>query len=671
MAQATFEDWKAAVTKELAGAAFDKLVATTAEGIAIQPLYTEARVEPGLPGAAPYTRGALAATAVKPFKICMRVDAQEVRREGAIEEDLEGGADALWVPHLDHEAEGRARQRGLPTILEGISPNAPVATTLTDRDALRALKHRLRELEPAGGAPQTAQFWSSFDHISATLRGWFVRDGLPDMVRSLVPMALDMTRDWRPGIDGGLVRVSGLAFHEAGADAADELALMLASAAAYLRALTDGGLALDTALRTLWTQISVGRDTFGELCKLRALRVCWHKLAVAAGAGDVPPPMLHAVCSTRAQSQRDPWVNMLRVTTEVFAAALGGADYITPLAFDEALGPASAAGRREARNAALVLREESLLGRVIDPAGGSYYLETRTDQLAREAWRRFTEIEREGGIVPMIASGKLTARLQAAWAKRAAAIAKRKEPVLGVSEFANLSEKLPVPAAAAGAHATGAHAAGAQATGAQATGANTTGAQATGANATGANTAGAQATGANAATDAASKRDDRWLPFTAHRDGEAFEALRTRVEAAPPKVALILLGPPSEHRARLGYAAALFATAGVRAEEIPAPEVGGGGALGEAIARLDVACICGSDERYAAEAVAHASELRAAGARKIVLAGRPGAPASGNAASTRTPREREALEADLRTAGVTAFIYVGCDVLATLTELLS
>ncbi|HEY0191608.1 MAG TPA: methylmalonyl-CoA mutase family protein [Kofleriaceae bacterium] len=577
---ASYDDWKAAVDKELAGAAFDKLMTTTAEGLLLQPLYVASDVDPGLPGEAPYTRGAQASPGR--FKICMRVDPPAQRRPGALQEDLDGGADALWLAEDDAEALALASQRGLPVIHDAAAGTPSDSAECSMRQFDRALRDH-------GAVESPAPHWLDFDHVTAAVRGQLAADALPRMLRALGPL----TDELRAGHPGRLIRVSGLAFHDAGADPADELALMLASAAAYLRALTDGGLPVQAALGAMWTQISVGRDTFGELCKLRALRVVWHKLAAAAGVADLPPPMLHAVCASRTQSQRDPWVNLLRVSTEVFAAALGGADFITPLAFDEALGPASALGRRVARNTALVLREESHLGRVVDPAGGSYYIEARTDQLAREAWQRFTAIERDGGVVALIEHGVLAARLEAAWARRAQAIGKRKEPVLGVSEFANPTETLPAPVPPPGS-------------------------------------------------------------ARAHRDGEAFEALRTQVESAPRSVGLILLGPPGEHRGRLGYAAAAFAIAGIRATELAAPEVGGGGALGEAVARLDVACICGSDERYASEAAAHAGELRAAGARKIALAGRPG------------PRE-----AELRAAGVDAFLYVGCDVLATLTELLS
>jgi len=566
----TIEDWRAQVDKELAGAAFDKLVTATPEGFAILPLYTEARVDPGLPGAAPFTRGGSAEA--RPFQICMRANA------GNIVEQLDGGADAVWIELDDQAAVAVARARGVHVV--GDLPIDGVGDVAGSGDrAIRGSEDGASDGE-ASDADEEPPMWIGFDFIGDVLRGRrpapFVDDA---MLGSLAAVVQDAPDD--PATR--MIRVSGLPFHDAGADAADELALMLASAAAYLRALVDHGVAIDAASASMWAQISVGRDTFGELCKLRALRVCWHKLFAAAGARDTALTALHAVASSRTQSQRDPWVNMLRVTTEVFAAALGGAQLVTPSAFDEALGPASAHGLRVARNTALVLREESHLGRVIDAAGGSYYIEARTDALAREAWARFTQIERDGGIAKLIVSGGLRERLARSWAARAAAIAKRKEPVLGVSEFANLDEQLPAEPPAAAAAPPPAPA------------------------------------------------------LVPHRDAEGFEALRG---SASREVAIVAIGPPAEHRARVGFATALFATVGLRAHDLAAGSV------------PDIACLCGSDERYATEAVAHANELRAAGARKIVLAGRPGA-----------------LEAELRKAGVDAFIYVGCDVLATLTEL--
>lgn len=547
--KATLADWRAQVEADLGSVAFDKaLVHTTAEGIALQPLYTERPA-----GEAAYVRGAAAG----PFQVCMRVE-----RGGDVGAQLDGGADAVWLDSDDLPGRQAAWKRGAFVVDEPRHDRTPASM-----DEVMA--------EPAG------EMWTSADWIAEVARGRLPTSIL-DARSPLPPMVADALKHdalWRS------LRIGGLPFHDAGADAADEIALMLASLASTLRTLDESSIDISRVGPLLWAQVAVGRDTFGELCKLRALRVVWHKVLAAAGVKHTALDAMHAVCSSRSQAQRDPWVNMLRGTTQVFAAALGGAQLVTPLPFDAALGVQSAHGNRVARNTALVLREESHLGRVLDAAGGSYYLETRTDALARAAWSRFQTIERDGGIVKLLATGGLRQRLEDSWAEREAALAKRKEPVLGVSEFANLDEKLPAPPPPL------------------------------------------------APVPAAPA-------LLAHRDAEAFEALRTRGEAVAKEVALVVLGPPAEHRARAGYAAALFSIAGLRTREAAGASA------------VDIACICGSDERYAAEAVATAQALRAADCRRIVLAGRPGA-----------------LEAELRAAGVDTFIFVGCDALATLTDL--
>ncbi len=549
----TYDDWRAQVDKELKGAPFERLVTPTAEGIAIQPLYMD-RFDSGVPGAAPFVRGASALAA--PFELCMRADAE------AIADDLAGGTDALWLRDGDTEALQAALGHGLAIVMD-------VAGTPRIEHFKAVMKARRAWL----GIDPIAELWSGELDASALPRqlnevGAFARKVAEQRASGMLGA---------PGHEVRAIRISSVAFHAAGADAADELALILASGVAYLRALAQEGLADAAVARSLWVQLAVGRDTFGELCKLRALRLVWWKLLAAAGIRDIGLDAIHAVCSPRTQSIRDPWVNMLRVTTEVFAAVIGGAQLVTPAAFDEAFGAPSALGRRTARNTALVLRDESHLGQVLDAGGGSYYLEARTDALAREAWTRFQAIEKAGGIVAEIKSGALRQRLEAAWQVRAAAIAKRKEPVLGTSEFANPSEKLP----------------------------------------------------AKLPTSAG----------TGHRDGEAFEQLRARVEGTR-EVALVTLGPPAEYRGRLGYAQAFFATAGLATRETTEPTPNA------------IACICGSDERYATEAADCAAKLRAAGFAHVVLAGKPGA-----------------LEKPLAAAGVDGFIFVGCDVIAALSAL--
>ncbi|MEO8553857.1 MAG: methylmalonyl-CoA mutase family protein [Kofleriaceae bacterium] len=536
--------------------ASDPLVTPTPEGITIQPLYTERGAEPAPPGMAPYVRGASSVPGARAFDVCMRADAT------TIADELAGGADAVWVRFGDRDTINAALGHGLAVVMD-VSGMALV-------EHFKAVMHA-----------RTA--WLGFDPLDEVWRGELDPTALPGRLVQLAGFTQRIVYQHQKGALGAqghkvrAMRVSSLVFHAAGADAADELALVLGKAVAYLRACVREGLGLAESAANLWVQVAVGRDTFGELCKLRALRLLWWKLLAAAGLTELPLDALHAVCSPRTQALRDPWVNMLRVTTEVFAAVLGGAQMIAPIAFDDVYGAPSALGQRTARNTALVLREESHLGKVLDAGGGSYYLEARTEALAREAWDRFTMIERAGGLVAQLPA--IRARLDQSWQARAALLAKRKEPVLGVSEFANLDEHLPAALPA---------------------------------------------------------------QVAPHRDAEAFEALRARGETQPA-VVLVPLGPPAEYRARLGFAKGLFAVAGLATEEVAAVVAAGAHAI---------ACLCGSDERYATDAVTTAKALREAGFAHVVLAGRGGA-----------------LEKSLKEAGVDGFIFMGCDVVATLNAL--
>ena len=546
-------EWRAQVEAELEGAPFEKAVVhTTAEGLSVEPLYTGLSVDPGLPGAAPFTRGASASSSL--FAVCTR---HERADRAAVEDDLSGGADALWM-----SAEAWRANPGLGLGVERLVDDVSVeefTATLPD---------------PA------ARFTVGVDPVASLARG-----ATDDVDVALAAMARGAAELRERSTDGRGVVASTLPFHDAGADAADELALALSTGALYLDALLDAGLTAAEAAAQVTLRVAVGRDTFGELCKLRALRVCWHKLLAAHGAGEVAPPRVHAVSSWRTLTRRDPWVNLLRVSTQVFAAALGGAALVTPATYDAVDGD-SPLGRRAARNTALVLRDESHLGRVVDPAGGAYFFEARTDALAREAWRRFQRLERDGGVVKALRDGSLAARLERSWRARGDAIAKRREPITGVSEFANLDERF----SAAAAHAS---------------------------------------TG---------------LPR--HRDAEDFEELRERADrlssgGALPAVSLVTLGPPKEHRARVGFARGFFSAGGMRAKESTVESAEG------------VACLCGSDERYAAEAEEVARSLKSRGVKTVLLAGRGG--------------EREAA---LRESGVDGFIYLGCDVVKTLAALL-
>lgn len=528
------EDWRAQVEKELAGKSFEKTLVSDAAGVRIEPLYTEARAH------------ARSERRLDSFKICVHADA------ASIAEELEGGADAAWIPL---------------SVLAEVSPEARARTFFVVET----------DVGFAGPLPAVSVggLALSIDPLADRARGEAPFTSLDADLARLAPIANAAAPE------ATTVMISTLPYHDAGGEARDELALALSTGVLYLRALTNAGLSPSAAARRIAIRVSLGRDTFVELAKVRALRRCWRKLLVAIGASDAPPVLIHGVCSSRSLTVHDPWVNMLRVTTQVFAGVLGGVDLVTPHAFDDAFGVASPLGRRVARNTGLVLREESGLGQVIDPAEGTYFFETITDTLAREAWQTFRGMEQDGGIRSLLESGRIAKDLAAKWTERLARIAQRKIPLVGTSEFASIDEKLPHAVPSAPAPSSG-------------------------------------------------------LPV--HRDSEAFEAIRAR--AGDREAVLVTLGPFAESRGRAGFAASFFSAGGVRTRETSIVE------------KARIACICGTDERYAEEAVSLARALKAAGCEHVLLAGRPGA-----------------LEADLRAAGVDGFIFVGCDVVVTLSSL--
>ncbi|MGW7417878.1 methylmalonyl-CoA mutase family protein, partial [Streptomyces sp. NPDC054863] len=290
----------------------------------------------------------------------------------------------------------------------------------------------------------------------------------------------------------------------------------------------------------------------------------------AAGAG---AQRQHAVTSSVMMTRRDPWVNMLRTTIACMAAGVGGADAVTVLPFDQAIGLPDAFARRIARNTSTILVEESHLSRVVDPAGGSWYVEQLTDQLAAAAWEWFQEIEKAGGQERALASGLVGERIAATWERRTKALAKRREPITGVSEFPNLAERAvdrdPAPAKPSGG-----------------------------------------------------------LPRV--RRDEAYEALRARSDAhlaatgARPRVFVAALGPAAAHTGRVTFAANLFQAGGVTPVHDPVTVDAGTVAGAFTASGAGVACICSSDALYAEQAADVAAALKEAGARTVFLAGRPG-----------------------------------------------
>ncbi|WP_055598278.1 methylmalonyl-CoA mutase family protein [Streptomyces aureus] len=539
--------------KEVSGdAAEDALSTLLEDGLDVRPLYTarETALDAGLPGFAPFVRGGRAeGNTLGGWDVRQRHLAPD---NDAVLADLENGVTSLWLG---------AGGAGIPVpslakVLDGVYLDlAPVVLDAGDETAAAA-ELLLGLYEERGVADDAAR-----GNLGADPLGHEARTGRPAYDLASVAGLARRCADRHPGLRA--LTVDALPYHEAGGSAAQELGCSLATGVAYLRGLTAAGLSVAEACAQLEFRYAATADQFLTIAKLRAARRLWARVAEVCGAPDAGAQRQHAVTSTVMMTRRDPWVNMLRTTVATLAAGVGGADSVTVLPFDDALGLPDAFARRIARNTSTVLIEESHLSRVIDPAGGSWYVERLTDELAHAAWEFFQDIERAGGQEAALRSGTIGERLAGTWAARSRKLATRREPITGVSEFPHLTEKpvdrTPAPAQPAGG-----------------------------------------------------------LPRV--RRDEAYEALRARSDAhlaatgARPRVYLAALGPAAAHSARVSFAANLFQAGGIE----PVTE----GTFEESGARE--VCLCSSDALYAEQAGTVAAELRAAGAEHVLLAGRPG-----------------------------------------------
>jgi methylmalonyl-CoA mutase len=245
---------------------------------------------------------------------------------------------------------------------------------------------------------------------------------------------------------GGLrvVTVDGAAFRNHGSTAGQEIAFALSGAVHYLHALTEGSLPLEAVVRRLQVLLSVGPDYFFEIAKFRALRLLWAAVLRAYGAAELAPHLrVHASTSRWHQTTLDPHTNLLRATTEAMAAILGGCDSLAVEPFDSTYESPTPFAERLARNIPLLLREEAYLDQTVDPAGGSFYLESLTEQLARQAWALFQEVESLGGYGEAFRAGFVQEQISRASREKHARIATGKDVIVGTNRYPNLQEELP------------------------------------------------------------------------------------------------------------------------------------------------------------------------------------------------------------------------------------
>lgn len=545
---------------EMPDDAWRKLIATTRDGIEINPLYTrvDESSERPAPGQFPFVRGGnRSGLPENGWHVSARLDvsgdATDVNTQ--VLDLLEQGASALWLSTDAADLAAVLKDVYLdlaPVTFDSGTATAEVAEAYLElldqrRTAGDGVTDRTNVIADLGAAPVTAAYTGA-DTIDL------------DAAVALAAKVAEREETIRTFV------ADGTAFHADGAGDAQELAYAVAAGLEYVRALISSGLSADAALRQVSFRLSATDDQFASIAKFRAGRLMWARAAELLGAPDAGDAPQHAVTSSAMMSRRDPWVNMLRTTLAAFGAGVGGASSVTVLPFDVSVpggmeSTSRAFAERIARNTQLLLLEESHLGHVVDPAGGSWFVESLTDSLAESGWTVLQSVEASGGLSAAIASGSVAESIASVRDARDADIASRKAPITGVSEFPNLGEP---------------------------------------------------------------PLDESRRGGEGYRYGLAFEQLRDRSDAhleatgSRPTVLIVGLGPQAETTARVTFAANLLAAGGVEARN---PGVTEAGQYAGAREGAEVAVVCGADKRYATEGSDAVRALRDAGVSTVYLAG--------------------------------------------------
>jgi methylmalonyl-CoA mutase len=461
---ATYENWRKVVDAELKGAPFEKKMFTaTPEGITLKPIYCKVDTAElphvnSLPGFAPFVRGSNASGYVKvPWAVSQEIAfASTSEFNNAARNSIARGLNALnivldratrdghdpdWacpgqvgagglsiatLDDLDRALEGVDLEKTSLFVRSGASamPFAALLVALARKRKKSFVKLRgCIEMDPLGVLAHEGRLPQSFDGAyreMATLTHWAAA--------------------FAPRLQ--TICVHSRAWHEAGGSAVQELAFTLATAVEYMRQLAKLGINVDVSAPHIRFAVTVGVNFFMEISKLRALRMLWSRAVAAAGGSEAAQKAsLHVRTSLWNKTVVDPYNNLLRSTVEAFAGVLGGCDSMQVGAFDAVLRQPDDFSQRVARNTQLVLQKECSLDSVIDPAGGSWYIESITADLAKRAWELFQEVEKLGGMQAAMEAGFPQEAVAATALEKIKAVNQRRASIVGVNQYANPKEK--------------------------------------------------------------------------------------------------------------------------------------------------------------------------------------------------------------------------------------
>lgn len=457
------EEWHTAAEKLLKGVPFDKkMISRTYEGIGLQPIFTPADIseetaDSQFPGFPDFRRGGqVLGRTGQTWEIAQEISYPTHGEYGAaLRHDLERGQTAVFLP-LDMAA--RAGLDPDQSDAEHVGEGGVSITSLNElAQALEGVDISRYPLYVEAGQSgpiflaMVSALLADRGTSATTIRGSAGVDPIGTLVRNgVLPTSLDGAYDemycatrWavHHAPDVRTIAVFSCPYHNAGANAVQELAFVIGTAVEYLRAMLDRGMTIHDIARRVWFTISIGTNVFMDIARLRAARMLWSNVVNAFGGNEEDQVMLiHTRTSGFALSQVDPYVNMLRTTTGAFAAAVGGADSVHVAPFDEIMRTPDEFSRRIARNSQIILRAEAHVDSVVDPAGGSWYVEWLTDALAQKGWALFQDIETRGGMAHAVKGGYAQDLVESTAAARKEGIEHRRDSIVGVSVYAHAAE---------------------------------------------------------------------------------------------------------------------------------------------------------------------------------------------------------------------------------------
>ena len=458
----TLADWQAAAEKEVKG---KDLTWHTPEGIAVKPLYTDADVagwDPGLPGFAPFTRGVRASMyAGRPWTIRQYAGFSTAEESNAFyHRNLKAGQKGLSVAfdlatHRGYDSDhprvtGDVGKAGvaidtiddMKILFDGI-PLDQMSVSMTMNGAVIPVLAFFIVAGEEQGVPQEKLDGTIQNDI---LKEFMVRNTYiypPEPSMRIISDIFAYTSAHMPKFNS--ISISGYHMQEAGATQVQELAFTIADGMEYVKYGVASGLDIDKFAGRLSFFFAIGMNFFMEIAKLRAARTLWHRAMTQLGAKDERSKMLRTHCQTSGVSltEQDPYNNVMRTTIEAMAAMLGGTQSLHTNALDEAIALPTDFSARIARNTQIVIQEETGMTRVVDPLGGSYYVEALTKELVDRAWDIIEKVEAEGGMAKAVAAGWPKAMIEEAAAAKAARIDLRQEIIVGVNKY-RLADEEPI-----------------------------------------------------------------------------------------------------------------------------------------------------------------------------------------------------------------------------------